>query len=260
MKNEVARLRKEHGISQDALATAMGVSRQTICSIENGKYNPSILLAIHIARYFGMTVEEVFIADDITVWKTADTLRFEEKKNANYENNKEIPLAETELLIGQARTPCDLFRYGGFSLSFNGGEAIALYNQSILAENPVPLADIVYELEENDMALLGGFAGTDPKKLGKYFLGHNIRYKMLTKAEDFDKHIRRKCGTFIYSYFDVRNLLEVKGIHTVAGVYDELGLTVYNYHDDDVKPATFKNVKAWTEGKSLIAAYVFDVE
>ncbi len=258
MKNEVARLRKEHGISQDALATAMGVSRQTICSIENGKYNPSILLAIHIARYFGMTVEEVFIADDITVWKTADTLRFEEKKNENYESNRRI-VVDPDVLTGQARTPCDLFRYGSFSLSFNGGEAIALYNHSILSENPVPLADIIYELEENDMALLGGFAGTDPKKLGKYFLGHGIPYKMITKQEEFDKHIRRKCGTFIYSYFDIRNLLEIKGIHTVAGVYDELGLTVYNYHDDDTKPTSFKSAKAWGEGKSLIAAYVFDV-
>lgn len=259
MKNEVARLRKERGISQDTLATAMGVSRQTICSIENGKYNPSILLAIHIARYFDMTVEEIFIADDISVWKTADALRCEERANENYESNRRITL-DADVLTGQNNTPCDLFRYGNFSLSFNGGEAIALYNHSILSENPVPLADIIYELEENDMALLGGFAGTDPKKLGKYFLGHGIPYKMLTRHEDFDKHIRRKCGTFIYSYFDVRNLLEVKGVHTVAGVYDELGLTVYNYHDDDVKPTAFKTAKAWGEGKRLIAAYIFDVE
>ncbi|MBQ9747307.1 MAG: helix-turn-helix transcriptional regulator [Clostridia bacterium] len=259
MKNEVARLRKERRISQDALATAMGVSRQTICSIENGKYNPSILLAIHIARYFGLTVEEVFIADDISVWKTADVLRTEEKKNENYDANRRIAL-DDEPLTGQAVSPCDLFRYGGFSLSFNGGEAIALYNHSILSEQPVPLADIIYELEENDMALLGGFAGTDPKKLGKYFLGHGIPYKMLTKHEDFDKHIRRKCGVFIYSYFDIRNLLEIRGIHTVAGVYDELGLTVYNYHDDDIKPTSFKSAKAWGEGKSMIAAYVFDAE
>ncbi len=259
MKNEVARLRKEHGISQDALATAMGVSRQTICSIENGKYNPSILLAIHIARYFGKTVEEIFIADDITVWKTADVLRTEEKYNENYESNRRI-IMDDGLIMGQAQKPCDLFRYGGFSLPFNGGEPIALYNQSILSNDPVPLADIIYELEENNMALLGGFAGTDPKQLGKYFLGHGIRYRMLTKEEEFEKHIRRKCGTFIYSYFDIRNLLEVRGIHTVAGEYDELGLTVYNHHDDDIKPSTFKSAKAWAEGKNLIAVYVFDAD
>ena len=258
MKNEVSRLRKERGISQDALATAMGVSRQTICSIENGKYNPSIILAIHIARYFGKTVEDIFIADDLTTWKTADMLRAENKYNKNYEDNKHIML-EPDVIIGQSNPPCDLFRYGKFPISFNGDEAIALYNLGILSEKPQALADILYELEENDMALLGGFAGTDPKKLGSYFLGHDIPYKMITDEEDFQKHIRRKCGVFLYSYFDVRNLLEIKGIHTVAGVYDELGLTIYNYHDDDVKPVPFKTAKAFAEGKNLICAYVFDV-
>ena len=258
MKNEVARLRKERKISQDALACAMGVSRQTICSIENGKYNPSIILAIHIARYFGKTVEEVFLADDITTWKTAEMLRMNTKYNKNYDDNRRIML-DPDVIIGQNNPPCDMFRYGTFPLSFNGGEAIALYNYGILAEKPRSLADILYELEENDMALLGGFAGTDPKKLGAYFLGHDIRYKMITADDVFDKHIRRKCGVFIYSYFDVRNLLEVKGIHTVAGVYDELGITIYNYHDNDTKPTHFKTAKALAEGKNLICAYVFDV-
>jgi putative transcriptional regulator len=259
MKNEVSRLRKERKISQDALATAMGVSRQTICSIENGKYNPSIILAIHIARYFGKTVEEVFVADDIIAWKTAETLNASNKYNKNYEDNRRI-MMDPEPILGQKNPPCDMFRYGSFPLSFNGGEAIALYNYGILSESYRPLADIIYELEENDMPLLGGFAGTDPKKLGAYFLGHGVNYKMITDEDVFDKHIRRKCGVFIYSYFDVRNLLEVKGIHTVAGIYDELGLTVYNYHDDGTKPVPFKSAKAWAEGKKLICAYVFDIK
>lgn len=258
MKNEVSRLRKERKISQDALAGAMGVSRQTICSIENGKYNPSIILAIHIARYFGKSVEEVFIADDIPAWKTADSLRANHKYNKNYEDNRRI-LLDPDVILGQHLTPYDMFRYGNFPLSYNGGEAIALYNHAILTEKPRALADILYELEENDMALLGGFAGTDPKKLGAYFLGHNINYKMITDHDVFDKHIRRKCGAFIYSYFDIRNLLEIKGVHTVAGVYDELGLTVYNYHDNDAKPTSFKSAKALADGKNLICAYVFDV-
>ena len=75
MKNELERLRREHGLKQEDLAQAMGVSRQTICSIENGKYNPSILLAIKIARYFGKNVEDIFLADDASSWKTADMLR-----------------------------------------------------------------------------------------------------------------------------------------------------------------------------------------
>jgi putative transcriptional regulator len=48
-------------VLQDELAKQMGVSRQTISSLENGRYNPSILLAHKIAAYFGMTIEEVFI-------------------------------------------------------------------------------------------------------------------------------------------------------------------------------------------------------
>jgi putative transcriptional regulator len=61
MENRLAELRKQKGISQDELAQALEVSRQTIGSLENGRYNPSILLAYKIARYFGKTIEEIFI-------------------------------------------------------------------------------------------------------------------------------------------------------------------------------------------------------
>ena len=61
MKNRLEEIRKERGIKQEALAEALGVSRQTIGSLENGRYNPSILLAFKIARYFDMTIEEIFI-------------------------------------------------------------------------------------------------------------------------------------------------------------------------------------------------------
>ena len=64
MKNKIEAIRKERGIRQEEFAKAMGVSRQTISSLENGRYNPSILLAHRIARYFGMTIEEVFIFDE----------------------------------------------------------------------------------------------------------------------------------------------------------------------------------------------------
>ena len=64
MKNRIEAIRKERGIRQEEFAKSLGVSRQTISSLENGRYNPSILLAHRIARFFGMTIEEVFIFDE----------------------------------------------------------------------------------------------------------------------------------------------------------------------------------------------------
>lgn len=64
MKNRIEEIRKERGVLQDELAKAMGVSRQTISSLENGRYNPSILLAYKIAKYFDMTIEEVFVFEE----------------------------------------------------------------------------------------------------------------------------------------------------------------------------------------------------
>ena len=64
MENDVRRLRDERGLSQAALGQALGVSRQTINSIETGKYDPSLPLAIRLARYFATTVEEIFHVDN----------------------------------------------------------------------------------------------------------------------------------------------------------------------------------------------------
>jgi len=64
MKNRIEAIRKERGILQDEMAKAMGVSRQTISSLENGRYNPSIMLAYKIAKYFGKTIEEVFVFEE----------------------------------------------------------------------------------------------------------------------------------------------------------------------------------------------------
>ena len=64
MKNRVEEIRKARGIRQEDFAKAMGVSRQTISSLETGRYNPSINLAYKIARYFGMIIEEVFIFEE----------------------------------------------------------------------------------------------------------------------------------------------------------------------------------------------------
>ena len=64
MNNRIEAIRKERGILQEDMAKAMGVSRQTISSLENGRYNPSIMLAYKIAKYFGMSIEEVFVFDE----------------------------------------------------------------------------------------------------------------------------------------------------------------------------------------------------
>lgn len=64
MKNRIEELRKQKGIKQEELADKLEVSRQTIGSLENGRYNPSIILAIKIARYFDMRVEEIFIYEE----------------------------------------------------------------------------------------------------------------------------------------------------------------------------------------------------
>ena len=66
MKNRVEEIRKSKGIRQEDFAKAMGVSRQTISSLETGRYNPSINLAYKISKYFGMIIEEVFIFEEET--------------------------------------------------------------------------------------------------------------------------------------------------------------------------------------------------
>lgn len=64
MKNNLERMRKEKGINQEELAKVLEVSRQTVSSLENGRYNPSILLAFKIARFFNVTIEDIFIYQD----------------------------------------------------------------------------------------------------------------------------------------------------------------------------------------------------
>lgn len=64
MKNRLEEIRKERGIKQEELAAALEVSRQTIGSLENGRYNPSITLAFKLARYFNMSMEDIFIYEE----------------------------------------------------------------------------------------------------------------------------------------------------------------------------------------------------
>lgn len=64
MDNKIKELRKEKSITQDELALAVGVTRQTVISLENGRYNASLALAYKISKYFGKTIEEVFIFEE----------------------------------------------------------------------------------------------------------------------------------------------------------------------------------------------------
>lgn len=64
MKNRLEEIRKERGIKQEELAAALEVSRQTIGSLENGRYNPSITLAFKLARYFDMSIEDIFVYEE----------------------------------------------------------------------------------------------------------------------------------------------------------------------------------------------------
>jgi putative transcriptional regulator len=64
LKNRLEELRKQKNIKQEELADILEVSRQTIGSLENGRYNPSIILAFKIAKYFKMSIEEIFIYEE----------------------------------------------------------------------------------------------------------------------------------------------------------------------------------------------------
>ena len=64
LKNRIEEIRNDRGMRQEELAKALGVSRQTISSLENGRYNPSIGLAYKVAKLFGMAIEDVFIFEE----------------------------------------------------------------------------------------------------------------------------------------------------------------------------------------------------
>ena len=74
MKNRIAQLRKAGRITQEELAEAVGVTRQTIISLENGRYNASLLLAHRLAQYFHLTIEELFVFEEDETCIDADIL------------------------------------------------------------------------------------------------------------------------------------------------------------------------------------------
>ena len=65
MKNRLRELREEKGLTQEELAKALGVTRQTVIAIEKGRYDPSLRLAFKIARFFGVKIEDIFIYEEV---------------------------------------------------------------------------------------------------------------------------------------------------------------------------------------------------
>ena len=64
MKTRIQELRKQNKVTQEDLALALGVTRQTIISLENGKYNASLQLAFKISRFFGKSIEDIFLFEE----------------------------------------------------------------------------------------------------------------------------------------------------------------------------------------------------
>lgn len=64
MLNKIKELRKASKITQDELASALSVTRQTVISLENGRYNPSLQLAFRLAKYFDTTIEDIFVFEE----------------------------------------------------------------------------------------------------------------------------------------------------------------------------------------------------
>lgn len=253
MKNNLERLRKERKIGQEQLAKAMGVSRQTIGSIENGRYNPSIVLAIKIARYFGKAVEEIFMVECESRWlEVANILR---DKNANYKQNIAINQPD-EYVLNQNSEPWNLYKYGKCKFGFNGGEIAAVYNICRMFSMDMKLAEILLEFEANDCVVLGGFAGTDPKRVGDFFAAHGMEYTYCQKIPEM--HMQGKGSVpFIITYWVTNKLKELKGLHAVAGVFNGKTYTIYNgvYNSEEIMELTSLN--ELVKKSQVIGVYLF---
>ncbi len=246
MKNLIEAIRKENNIKQETLANAVGVSRQTIVSIEQGKCTPSVAIAIRIAKFFNMSVEEIFLEDSPHFWIS------EPNSNKNYIANSKLPVTYDYIFSQNFYSE---FTYGNFPLSFNGGEIIAVYNALMLSGKHIPLAKIIFEFEENCLAILGGLAGTDPKKIGIYLAAHNIKYQTVTSENELKEKLSDGEKIFIYSYFDLKCPLGLRALHTVAGVSQNKKLKIYNLNNDE-SFSEFSSFSQLKKGKRLIIGYI----
>ena len=104
MKNNLDKLRKLKGLTQEEFAKELKVSRQTVSAIENGKYNPSLDLAFEIALYFNKTIEEIFIYEEIEEIKEKDNKSIVKRKQIEL-----IPMNEEEALLQMELLGHDFF-------------------------------------------------------------------------------------------------------------------------------------------------------
>jgi putative transcriptional regulator len=258
MENRVEELRRTYGIKQEALAEAMGVSRQSIGSIENGRYSPSTALAIKIARFFGLKVEDVFYLEGAPAWRGGEMLSHlpaDSLVMRNRAHNLEIPLPGDAPITGQGNRFPSQFAYATFMTAFNGAEPIALYNALYLTDRTMPFADVLTELEGNDLPLLDGYGGTDPRALTPFFASHEVPVTLYEVQADFLAAIREG-DVFVLSYWNDRFFRELKGLRTVAGTLRDGTWTVYNMHNDDTAPRTYRTLPETLRGKKFILAYL----
>lgn len=254
MRNNLEKIRKDRKVRQEQLAKAVGVSRQTIGSIENGRYNPSVVLAINIARYFDKTVEDIFMVEYESRWlDITDSLRL---KNKNYKSNYYIEQPD-DLILNQNEEPWNSFKYGNFKFGFNGGELAAIYNVCKMLSKDIKLAEIILQFESNEKAILGGMAGTDPKVLGEFFKAHNIEHSFYTELMDIN-NIIEEGKVFIISYWVKDKLKELKGLHTVAGKYSGDKFIIYNAVNNSNEILELDSLKELTKQSQMIGGYIFE--
>ena len=249
MKNVLELVRKERGVLQESLAKAVGVSRQTIVGIESGKCTPNVTVALRIAKFFGMSVDDIFYLDEDEGWV------FDAPENENFKKNSKIAI-NRDFIFGQ--NSVSDFTYAGFSLSFNGGEIVALYNALLLSGRYAPLESLILEFEENKLYMLGGFGGTDPKKIGIYLAVHAVPYIAVTSERDLrDKLVGETCAPFILSYVDIKPSPKPRVIHTVAGIKDGDGFRLYNVTGKEHEPVYYDSYLRMKKGKKIIVSYIF---
>lgn len=257
MKNKVEELRRIYGVRQETLAEAMGVSRQSIGSIENGRYNPSTPLAISIARYFGCSVEEVFFMEGDPAWQTADRLAHlpeDTQLSKNRAHNLAIPLPEG-MIYGQANRYPSQFAYSTFMTAHNGAEPVAIYNALTLLGAPMSFADILTELEGNGLALLDGYAGTDIREISPMLASHGVSARAFEGQADFLENITEG-DVFILTYWNDRFFRELKGLHTVAGTLTERGWELYNVKGEDLEARVYRTLPEALRGKKYMYGYI----
>ena len=231
MKNNIVILRKQNKITQEELAKASGISRQALYAIEKNKNVPTVETAMRIAEFFGKSVEDIFRFDK--EWIKVDGE------------------GDGEFVTGQGLKKYAELKYGKFAFSFNGGEVAAVYNAMLLLSKKVSLAATIEEFELNGMPVIGGLAGTDVKRLGEYFEGHEIPFEKFSDRAFFTNALTRGSVVVFAYYESVKRL-----IHTVGGrSADGKNITLYNLSDHDEFSLTV-NAEEFFAKRGFIFGYI----